>query len=350
MKKNRNIIFGLIIIFLLIAEEKSIFASEITLISQENNERCVNLKVNSDIGMEKIYLYKKNSDGRYTIFMLVNAQNKNEFDCRISMDKLSSASDTEIKVVAIQDENNGGEKTITIPKFNSIRTPIPSISISPTINSPKASNKGLMTTVKPSLSFTPTPTSKSTPTPTASTKQPKKTTSTPTPTSNQKPTDTGKNTKLSTEDEARDKIAKVAENEYKNNHHTNGKKYYQKLFHKKSTVAKGGWCSEFVAWCGNECGYIDAGIFPKCSSSDDVINFFKKHPGKFVKSRSYKPKKGDILITNDGEKHTSLVVGVSGSKVTYIQGGGSSVRKRTIKIGNGKIYGYGVPDYSKLSK
>ena len=194
MKRNRNIIFGLIIIFLLIAKEKSIFASEITLSSQENNESCVNLKVNSDIGMEKIYLYKKNSDGRYTIFMLVNAQNKNEFDCRISMDKLSSSSDTEIKVVAIQDENNGGEKTITIPKFNSIRTPIPSISISPTINSPKVSNKGLMTTVKPSLSFTPTPTSKSTPTPTASTKQPKKTTSTPTPTSNQKPTDTGKNT------------------------------------------------------------------------------------------------------------------------------------------------------------
>ena len=352
MKRIKNIFLILIIMFLFISIKSNVFASEIKLNVEETKERFINLKVNSDTKLDKIYIYKKNSGGRYNIFKLINAHNQKDVDCRISIDKLSSTGDTDIKVIAIQEGNKSVEKTTQIPKTNLKRTPIPSISqSSKVIRTPKTSDKDGMTNVKPTPSNTPktktptlkTPTSK-TPTPTPKTpspsqKTPNPTSPSPSPTTPSKEKDK-ENPTPSTEEEARNKIAEVAEKEYKNNHHTNGKKYYQKLFNKKKTHSSGGWCSEFVAWCGNECGYIEAGIFPKCATSQQAIDFFKKHPGKFVKSKSYKPDKGDILITKSGGSlHSALVVVVSGSKVTYIAGGGSSVRKRTIKIGNGSIYG-----------
>jgi len=48
------------------------------------------------------------------------------------------------------------------------------------------------------------------------------------------------------------------------------------------------WCACFVSWCGNECGYIEAGIIPKFSNCDSGVKWFKSK--KRWKQNDYIPK------------------------------------------------------------
>ena len=165
MRKKNRIILIFLFIFIIIAVEKKTLANEINLNIVNSNERFVNVQVSSDIEMEKIYLYQKNSSERYTIFMLVNAQNEKNVNCRISIDKLSITEDTDIKVIATQKDNGSVEKTISIPKMPSERTPIPSVSKTPRESlKPSNTNKVKMTTVKP-IPQTASPQSTETPKP-----------------------------------------------------------------------------------------------------------------------------------------------------------------------------------------
>ena len=151
MKKNKNVrLIIFILIFCFIVIEKNVLASEVDLKTTSNTENYANLQVSSDVEMEKIYLYRKNNNERYTIFKLVNAHEEKKIDCRISLDKLSKTNDTDIKVIVVNKDNTTVEKTIKIPKMESNRKPIPSISQKPEQpTTPKNSNNGKMTTVKP---------------------------------------------------------------------------------------------------------------------------------------------------------------------------------------------------------
>ena len=152
MKRNKYVILTFIFIFLFIIIEKNVLASEIDLKAESNYENFsnyVNIQVSSNVEMEKIYIYRKNNNERYTIFKLINAHNEKKVDCRISFDKLSKTNDTEIKVLVVNKDKTNAEKTIKISKIESNRKPIPSVSQLPkTPVVPKSSNGG-MTTKKP---------------------------------------------------------------------------------------------------------------------------------------------------------------------------------------------------------
>ena len=78
MKKNKNVrLIIFILIFCFIVIEKNVLASEVDLKTTSNTENYANLQVSSDVEMEKIYLYRKNNNERYTIFKLVNKCNLN---------------------------------------------------------------------------------------------------------------------------------------------------------------------------------------------------------------------------------------------------------------------------------
>lgn len=154
MKRNKNVILFFIVIFLFIIIEKNVLASEIDLKTESNYENYVNIQVSSNVEMEKIYLFRKNNNGRYTIFKLINAHDDKKVDCRISFDKLSKTTDTDIKVLVVNKDKTNAEKTIKISKIESNRKPIPSVSQTPkTPVAPKRS-KGGMTTVKPTIKTT----------------------------------------------------------------------------------------------------------------------------------------------------------------------------------------------------
>lgn len=61
------------------------------------------------------------------------------------------------------------------------------------------------------------------------------------------------------------------------------------------------WCACFVSWCGEQCGYLENGVIPKCSLCSDGAKWFQSK-GKF-QDGSYVPAAGDIIFfdwKNDG--------------------------------------------------
>ena len=109
------------------------------------------------------------------------------------------------------------------------------------------------------------------------------------------------------------------------------------------------WCACFVSWCANQCGYIDAGIFPKFSTCrTEGVPWFKKN-GQW-KKRSYTPKSGDIIFfdwDNDGDAdHVGIVEKTKGNTVYTIEGNsGDKCCRQNYNVDNGDIHGYGVPLY-----
>ena len=124
MKRNKNVILFFIVIFLFIIIEKNVLASEIDLKAESNYENFsnyVNIQVSSNVEMEKIYLFRKNNNGRYTIFKLINAHDDKKVDCRISFDKLSKTNDTEIKVLVVNKDKTNAEKTTIKASYENAR-------------------------------------------------------------------------------------------------------------------------------------------------------------------------------------------------------------------------------------
>ncbi len=116
-----------------------------------------------------------------------------------------------------------------------------------------------------------------------------------------------------------------------------------------------GWCACFVSWCANECGYIDAGIFPRFSGPEWGVYWFKQR-GQWL-DRQATPSPGMIIFYDwdspetggqDGvTDHVGIVSHVENGRVYTIEGNsvGDSCRERSRELGNYQIMGYGVPEY-----
>ena len=116
-----------------------------------------------------------------------------------------------------------------------------------------------------------------------------------------------------------------------------------------------GWCACFVSWCANECGYIDAGIFPRFSGPEWGVYWFKQR-GQWV-GRQVTPAPGMIIFYDwdnpetggqDGvTDHVGIVSYVENDTIYTIEGNtvGDSCKECSRVLGHFEILGYGVPVY-----
>ena len=116
------------------------------------------------------------------------------------------------------------------------------------------------------------------------------------------------------------------------------------------------WCTCFVSWCANECGYIDTGVIPKYAGCVNGVQWFKDI-GQWIDG-SAEPVSGMIIFFDwdspDGESgpqdglsdHTGIVQKVENGIVYTVEGNsGDSVRQKQYSVGYYEILGYGVPQY-----
>lgn len=108
------------------------------------------------------------------------------------------------------------------------------------------------------------------------------------------------------------------------------------------------WCACFVSWCGDQCGYIKAGIIPKFAGVANGASWFKSK-GQWQK-RTYTPAPGDIIFFDWGgdgtQDHVGIVEKVENGYVCTIEGNsGDAVRRQKYRVGYYEILGYGVPKY-----
>jgi hypothetical protein len=109
------------------------------------------------------------------------------------------------------------------------------------------------------------------------------------------------------------------------------------------------WCACFVSWCANECGYIEAGIFPKFAACQSQgISWFSDR-GQY-QGRGYVPSPGDIIFFDwegDGiSDHVGIVESCDGSYAHTIEGNsGDACRRSTYSVNSSSICGYGTPAY-----
>lgn len=108
------------------------------------------------------------------------------------------------------------------------------------------------------------------------------------------------------------------------------------------------WCACFVSWCANECGYIDMGVIPKFALCSWGAQWFKDR-GQWV-DNSMEPAAGTIIFFDwDGDNspdHVGIVEYTENGVVHTIEGNsGDTCRQRQYSVGNGQIYGYGLPAY-----
>ena len=103
-----------------------------------------------------------------------------------------------------------------------------------------------------------------------------------------------------------------------------------------------------IAWCADQCGYIESGVIPKFSACSGGVAWFESR-GQF-RDGSYVPVAGDIIFFdwgNDGSiNHVGIVENVIDGRVHTIEGNsGNKCAKRSYAIGDNRIYGYGTPAY-----
>lgn len=117
------------------------------------------------------------------------------------------------------------------------------------------------------------------------------------------------------------------------------------------------WCDTFVSACFIKAGYASISG-TECGCQRHIDNVLKKK-GAWEESDDYIPQAGDIIFYHrNAEKcdstkdcqhnshHVGLVAEVNGQNIKVIEGNYSdSVKYRTIKVGDAKIRGYGVPKY-----
>lgn len=108
------------------------------------------------------------------------------------------------------------------------------------------------------------------------------------------------------------------------------------------------WCACFVSWCANECGYIDVGVIPKFALCSSGAQWFKDR-GQWG-DNSMEPAAGTIIFFDwDGDNdpdHVGIVEYTENGVVHTIEGNsGDTCRQRQYSVGNGQIYGYGLPAY-----
>ena len=155
------------------------------MVDSKNEDSHVVLNIQNDTEMKKIYIYKRNTDKQYVLFMIINSQNQKKVSCKLSTYNLTSKQQPAIKVIAVDNSDNISEKVLILSDISNVRTPIPSISQSNTNQKTSSTPKYTGMT-----SAMPTPVSTETPTKTPS-KAPSKTPSqNPTKTPSPSPTKT----------------------------------------------------------------------------------------------------------------------------------------------------------------
>lgn len=105
------------------------------------------------------------------------------------------------------------------------------------------------------------------------------------------------------------------------------------------------WCACFVSWCGDQCGYLDAGTLPKFSYCDSGIAWFQER-GQW-QGGGYIPSPGDIIFFdydhNGSANHVGIVESCDGSTVYTIEGNASdAVKQLCYSIENDSVIGYGI--------
>ena len=117
------------------------------------------------------------------------------------------------------------------------------------------------------------------------------------------------------------------------------------------------WCATFVSACAQVWGLTGI-VYPECGCGP-MINLYKQH-GRWMENDAYVPLPGDIIFydwddsgvgDNTGTSdHVGIVIGVSGSKITIIEGNCSDAVKTTYRQVDGRyIRGFGLPDYASLA-
>ena len=103
------------------------------------------------------------------------------------------------------------------------------------------------------------------------------------------------------------------------------------------------WCACFVSWCANQCGYIEAGTFPKFSYCDTGIAWFKSR-GQW-QPRGYCPSPGDIIFfdwnDNGVADHVGIVESCDGYYVYTVEGNANNaVQQLRYSVNYTGIEGY----------
>lgn len=105
------------------------------------------------------------------------------------------------------------------------------------------------------------------------------------------------------------------------------------------------WCHMFVSWCAAQAG--ESAAVPHTASCSVGLSWFDaRHQYKL--RGQYTPKRGDIIYF--GGTHVGIVVSCDGATVYTVEGNSSDqVARRSYGLGDGKITGYGVPNYQNLN-
>ena len=119
------------------------------------------------------------------------------------------------------------------------------------------------------------------------------------------------------------------------------------------------WCDCFVDWCFTKAYGASAAAELECGGSGDFYTptSAQRYKNKGQYHRGADVKVGDQIFFKNSSRicHTGIVVGVSGSTITTIEGNtsgasgvianGGGVCKKSYKIGYSSIDGYGRPNY-----
>ncbi len=108
---------------------------------------------------------------------------------------------------------------------------------------------------------------------------------------------------------------------------------------------------EFVSYCAEKSGFVEAGVIPKYSKASEAVDWFKEN--STFANQEYEPKAGDIAFYDtDGDgaaDYSAIIISTSGNKFTTIENNVTdNIRQATYTTNNTRIVGYGVPDYSVL--
>ena len=106
------------------------------------------------------------------------------------------------------------------------------------------------------------------------------------------------------------------------------------------------WCACFVSWCADQCGYIDAGLFPKFAAcTSQGVPWFQER-GQW-QDNTYTPNPGDLIFFNwDQDEwidHVGIVEKVENGRVYTIEGNsGNACEQNSYPLEGSRIYGYGI--------
>lgn len=90
------------------------------------------------------------------------------------------------------------------------------------------------------------------------------------------------------------------------------------------------WCAVFIAWCADQCGYIESALFPKTASCAELYKYLTASQGFVshsmasvsVAGGSYSPAAGDIVFWCSGGSysHVGIVTEASDDSLSIISG------------------------------